>query len=341
MPPRMVRSGFTLLELLLVIAILAVLIGLLLPAIVKVRATAARVGCANNLRQLGLALHKYHNTHGTFPPGCCIGGPWPPGRRLGYYDPPFRSPPNPHLDSRYGQQFFTFITRILPELGQDNIYTRIDWNAWPWFQGSPGSYLNAIPLKVVQCPADPRASRLWRSDQGGGAAAFPSDNVIQRWSSDSYAAALTSYVGVNGINQLTYDGILYVNARVRLTDITDGSSNTLMVGERPTTPDLMWGWWFAEIGEWPWFGAPDLVLGVQEIDVGDPPQTEHVPHEFYRPGNLDDPNYYHRWHHWSAHANGGNWLLGDGSVHFITYAAGNTVLPALATRSGGEVVSFD
>jgi hypothetical protein len=146
---------------------------------------------------------------------------------------------------------------------------------------------------------------------------------------------------VNGINQLAYDGILYVNARVRLTDVSDGTSNTLLVGERPTTPDLLWGWWFAEIGEWPWFGSPDLVLGVQEVDANNPPQTEYVPNDFYRPGSLDDPNYYHRWHHWSMHANGSNWLLSDGTVRFITYAAGSAVLPAMATRSGGEVVPSD
>lgn len=341
MPPRIIRSALTLPELLLVIAIMAVLAGLLLPAILKMRMTAARVGCANNLKQLGLALHSYHDLQGSFPPGCCIGGPWPSGQGLGYYDPPFGAPPNPNLSYRYGQQFFTFLTRILPELEQETLYARIDWNAWPWFQGEPGSYLNAFPLKVVQCPADPRAGQLWTSASAAGAATTARPQASQSWSSDRYAAALTSYVGVNGINQLAYDGILYVNARVRLTDVTDGTSNTLVVGERPTTPDLLWGWWFAEIGEWPWFGTPDLVLGVQEIDVNHPPQTEYVPNDFYRPGSLDDPNYYHRWHNWSLHANGANWLLSDGSVRFITYAAGNSILPAMATRSGGEVVSFD
>ena len=339
MPLRILRSAFTLLELLLVIAVIAVLMGLLLPALVKARAAGARIGCAGNLKQLGLALHKYHDIHGNFPPGCCVGGPWPAGRGSGYYDPPFGAPPNPYLSYRYGQQFFTFITRILPELEQDNLYERIDWNAWPWFQGSPGSYLNAIPLKVVQCPADPRVRQLWTSDPAAGATTFAPMRASQHWSSDRYAAALTSYLGVNGVNQLAFDGILYVNARVRWADVLDGTSNTLMVGERVATPDLLWGWWFAEIGEWPWFGAPDVVLGVLEIDVNNPPQTEYVPNEFYRPGSLDDPNYYHRWHHWSAHDSGANWLLSDGSVRFITYAVSSSVLAAMATRSGGEVVS--
>jgi len=341
MPPRLSRSAFTLVELLVVTAIIAILMALLLPAIQKVRATAARAGCASNLKQLGLALHNYHDLQGAFPPGCCIGGPWPAGRGLGYYDPPFNAPPNPNLNYRYGQQFFTFIARILPELEQDNSYAQIDWNAWPWFQGSPGNYLNAVPLKVVQCPADPHAGQLWTSRHELRAAMHAPWNASPPWSSDHYAAALTSYLGVNGTNQLHSNGILHVNGRVRLTDVTDGTSNTLLVGERPTPPDLLWGWWFADIGEWPWFGTPDVILGVQEIDVSTSPQTEYVPHEFYRPGELNDPNYYHRWHHWSLHASGAHWLLGDGSVRFITYAAGRTVLPAMATRASGEVVPSD
>lgn len=341
MPPRLPRRGFTLLELSIVIAIIAVLIGLLLPALSRMREAAARVGCAGNLKQLGLALHDYHDIHGSFPPGCCIGGPWPVDRGLGYYDPPFGAPPNPNLNYRYGQQFFTFITRILPQLEQDGIYSRIDWNAWAWFQGEPGNYLNAVPLKVVQCPADPQASQIWTNALVDGSPLFTSNRASPNGMNDHYAAALTSYLAVNGTNQLRYDGILHVNGRVRMAAITDGTSHTVLVGERPISPDLFWGWWFAGIGEWPWFGAPDVVLGVEEIDVGFPPQTEHLPHEFYRPGKLNDPNYYHRWHHWSTHTGGANWLLGDGSVRFLTYGAGRTVLPALATRSGDEVVSTD
>jgi prepilin-type processing-associated H-X9-DG protein len=229
----------------------------------------------------------------------------------------------------------------LPQLEQDSIYSRIDWNAWPWFQGTPGEYLNAVPLKIVQCPADPRASQLWMSDPADGTATFAPSPSSPGGTSNRYAAALTSYLAVNGTNQLRYDGILHVNGRVRQTDITDGTSNSVMVGERPSSPDLLWGWWFAGIGEWPWFGAPDIVLGVEEIDVNYPPQTEYTAHEFYRPGDLKDPNYFHRWHHWSTHDGGSNWLMGDGSVRFITYAAGKSILPSMATRSGGEVVPID
>jgi prepilin-type N-terminal cleavage/methylation domain-containing protein/prepilin-type processing-associated H-X9-DG protein len=313
------RAGFTLVELLVVIAIIAILIGLLLPAVQQVRAAAARVQCQNNLKQIGLALHNYHDTYKYFPCGYAVGGPLPGA--WGYWTPPYPTPPNPYL-SRPGcaEQGFGWIARILPQLEQDNLYKRIDWSQWPWYQGPPGNRINGIPLPVVQCPADPRASQVWTSG------------------SDS--AALTSYLGVSGTNQRAYDGILHVNSRVKVVAVTDGTSNTLLVGERPPSTRLQFGWWMAGCGDWPFFGVTDVLLGVSEIDLNDPPQPEYVP-EFYRPGDLNDPDQLHRWHYWSMHSGGGNWLMADGSVRFISYTAGKAILPAMATYRGGETIPGD
>jgi prepilin-type processing-associated H-X9-DG protein len=109
-------------------------------------------------------------------------------------------------------------------------------------------------------------------------------------------------------------------------------------GERPPSFNLYWGWWLAGSGDWPWFGAADTVLGVSETDPYD--QTEYKP-EFYRPGELNDPEDLHHWHYWSMHPGGGNWLLADGSVRFLSYAGGKNVLPLMATYRGGEVVPSD
>lgn len=315
-------KGFTLIELLVVIAVMGVLLGLILNAVQKVRAAVARVQCMNNLKQLGLALHNSESTYGYFPCGYASGGPLPAG--WGYWTPPYNPPPNPYLNEPKcgtAHQGFGWIAHILPQLEQDNLNWRIDFREWPWFQGPPGDRINGKRLKDVQCPADPRASQVWESGVD--------------------SAALTSYLGVSGTNQRAYDGILHVNSRVPLVAVTngDGSSNTLLVGERPPSTRLQFGWWMAGCGDWPFFGATDVLLGVSEIDLNTPPQLDSP--EFYRPGELNDPDQLHRWHYWSMHSGGGNWLLADGSVRFISYASGKTILPALATYHGGEKIPSD
>jgi prepilin-type processing-associated H-X9-DG protein len=205
---------------------------------------------------------------------------------------------------------------------------------------------NGIPVKIMQCPSDTRSSLI--ADDNG------------------FKAALTAYLGVNGRNQFRetfgQDGILFVNGGVRITGIKDGTSNTLLVGERPPSTDLYFGWMWAGSGESPYFGTMDVVLGVREIIH--PPhnpeavvtpavtgQNKQANADFYRPGALVDPNGAHRFHFWSLHTGGGNWLMADGGVRFITYSAGTqfvgdyggitgvTLLEAMASRAGGEVFS--
>ena len=311
------RHGFTLIELLVVIAIIAILIALLLPAVQQAREAARRSSCRNNLKQIGLALQNHHDTYKHFPSAHQIGKDWSSSYKR-------QDPPNGY-DSTTGYPqdgpYFSWMFRITPYLDQGLVFKQAkvcpDSSCWPFWQyTSDGRCLNGIPLKIFQCPSDVRGDLI--IDYG-----------------NNQRAALTSYLGINGLNQFQeaggQNGMLFVNSGVRFADITDGSSNTLMVGERPPTQDLIYGWWFAGAGVSPNFGTSDVVLGIEERQ-----SSPTSPPEFYRPGEIQNPN--HQFHFWSLHAGGTFFLLGDGSVHFISYNVNRNVMRALASRNGNETV---
>src|SRR5262245_16404797 len=215
------RTPFTLLELLLVIAIIGILISLLLPAVQKIRTAADRIRCANNLRQIGLALHNYHDTLGRLPPGVS-------SKRSG---------------ERYPRM--TWLARLLPYIEQDALWraTLGAYSLQPWPYADPPHIGFSMPIRLFSCPADSRTLD-------------PQETHKRR------RAALTSYVGVLGTAYDRKDGVLYLNSKVRLTDITDGTSNTILVGERPPSPDFWYGWWYAGYGQ-AGTGSIDMLLGAR------------------------------------------------------------------------------
>ena len=280
-------------ELLVILAILAVLTGLILPAVQRVRAAAARAECSNQLRQIGLALHGYHDAQRVLPPGIR------------------RSP------DRYA--FMGWGARLLPYLEQRPVWEQAqkDYARQPNFWGPPAHHPgNATVLPVFVCPADGRTHG--------------------RVEPEGFEVAFTHYLGVMGKASANGDGVLYLDSRVSFREVTDGTSNTLMVGERPPSPDHRFGWWYAGVGQ-QWNGSADMLLGVQDYRTTfRAPTCPFGPYSF-GPGSLSDMC--DTFHFWSQHLGGAHFLLVDGSVHFLRYAAA-PVLPALATRSGREVVEL-
>jgi prepilin-type processing-associated H-X9-DG protein len=149
--------------------------------------------------------------------------------------------------------------------------------------------------------------------------------------------SLLSYLGSAGTtsnNPVSTDGVLFSDSKIRLTDIADGTSNTLMVGERPCTGDLSYGWWPAAYGTGA--GDGDCVLGARDIVLasvmGDLPTNIGLkaPTSPQTTAEIDGA------HWWSFHPGGVNFLYADGTVHFVTYSA-DAILPQLSTRNGGEI----
>jgi len=290
------RAAFTLIEILVVIAIIAVLVGLTLSAVQRVRAAAARLSCQNNLKQIGLAVHNYHDTHQSLPIG---------HRSLFQPD---RKP------------FTGWTLDILPYIEADPLYSQsmAAFKKQPLAFTPPHAGLSTV-FKLYTCTADGRLSTSQTSAR--------TNNVV----------AFTSYLGVAGKDYQSKDGALVQDQRFNLLAITDGTSNTLLIGERPPSTDFQFGWWYAGVGQ-RLSGSADLILGVREQNLqpiisGSKCGPGAYP---FRESRFDDPC--GMFHFWSPHSGGANFLLADGSVRLLSYGA-NDLMPALASRAGGEPVT--
>jgi prepilin-type N-terminal cleavage/methylation domain-containing protein/prepilin-type processing-associated H-X9-DG protein len=312
----MKRKGFTLIELLVVIAIIAILIGLLLPAVQKVREAAARMKCQNNFKQIGLACHNFHDTYQRFPPGICVPvdngasgdtftSDWPIGKVL--------QPPVPN-------SFGSWLMWILPYVEQGNIYTAVGTNSSNYTQrdytycGSttaPGA--SVIPIYI--CPSD-----------------YVPRSVITY---SVYFFGINSYFANAGtsawpLKSASLNGVMYYNSKVRITDITDGTSNTFLAGERysldPTytstqlLPDTRgWAWCNYNSGQ-------DL--------LGD---TAYVLNSKASPTTGTNAR---RTNFGSGHTNGANFLLCDGSVTFLANGISIVTYQRLSVPNDGNAVNI-
>jgi prepilin-type N-terminal cleavage/methylation domain-containing protein/prepilin-type processing-associated H-X9-DG protein len=306
-PP--IRRAFTLVELLVVIAIIAVLIGLLLPAVQKVREAANRTSCQNHLKQVGLAIHNFHDERGRLPAGVMSNEGGKP-----YY-------------------FWSWMTQLLPNLEQEGLYRQAEaWQAsggmsawYPWGGFGPGSLGDGTPqnpvvgtlVPVWSCPSDVRTLSV--PDLAG------------------LRVALTAYLGVRGSADGSDDGVFFMKSSLKLADVTDGTSQTLMVIERPPNHDLYYGWWFGGTGYAASLdqhvGLGDVVLGARDTSYATGLDCDPATSVGLRPGQVSDKCA--QMHFWSLHPGGANALRADGSVVFLAHAV-DAVLPALCSRAGGE-----
>jgi len=298
------RLAFTLIELLVVIAIIAILIGLLLPAVQKVREAAARMSCGNNLKQLALATHSYHDANNRFPyngddirqSGCCY-------------------------STGYTQ--WSWLARMLPYIEQDNRYNQLGIA-----QNNPISnclsLLGAPVIKGFRCPSDDT------NDIVTNVANLPGGTPV----------IATSYKGVSGSNwawgSWNYNDPVYGNngldngngmfwrsdykRPLRMTHISDGTSNTLMIGEDIGKMNIHNGWAYSNAAT----GTAAIPLNNAML-AGQP--------GFNNPG--DWPNVYS---FRSRHPNGGNFAMADGSVRMIQASIDLNTYRFLSTYSGGEAV---
>jgi prepilin-type N-terminal cleavage/methylation domain-containing protein/prepilin-type processing-associated H-X9-DG protein len=299
------NAGFTLIELLVVISIIAVLIALLLPAVQSAREAARRAQCVNNLKQIGLTLHNYEGTLRTFPPG---------------YISSFDTRGN---DTGPG---WGWAAMLLPQFEQTPAFNAINFSL-PI--ESPGNLTGRLPLvNNFLCPSDAVQPFWWavNRDTATGAAV---QNICQ--------VASSNYVGVYGKGEPGPDGegVFFRDSRIALRDITDGTSQTIMVGERSH-----------RLGEATWVGSvTNAILYPTDGDnIG-----RYVPEtspgmvlghagEGHGPGDpRSDVNQFY-----SLHSGGGvNFLFADGHVAFLKSTMDYKTYLALATRAGGEVISGD
>jgi prepilin-type N-terminal cleavage/methylation domain-containing protein/prepilin-type processing-associated H-X9-DG protein len=341
------RTAMTLIELLVVIAIIAVLLALLLPAVQKVRESAARLSCANNLHQLGLALHQHHDALGAFPPGYTVRG----------------------TDNLEMGGFGGFIP-LLPFLEQDNWVRRWDPDV-TWYD-PPNAAIVSVEVKVFYCPSN-RSGGAIDTSFLARAAGRPLPNV-----------AACDYLLCKGANAALCEvtqvpaaarGVFDVNTRTRLTDISDGTSTTFAVGEGAgnnprfgirhfypdTAPagDLFPGQ--SRLIDQSWSSGPMATralhstgllggscLGVTALRGGHAaPFDERLNHPLglaaldcnngctnsgTAPGEYDTISGFR-----SVHPGGGHFLFCDGGVRFVREAVSPDTYRALSTMAGGEV----
>jgi prepilin-type N-terminal cleavage/methylation domain-containing protein/prepilin-type processing-associated H-X9-DG protein len=344
-PLSRTRTGFTLIELLVVIAIIAILIGLLLPAVQKVREAAARMQCSNNLKQLSLALHNYHDANGFMPPGGLTDAP-PVGTGGGWGS--------------------SWVVLVLPYIEQDNLRNRFTFPGGSgWGSGNNPAQASNIRIKTINCPSSPTGDVIAAGDRPPGSAGDIAANhyvgiagavpgLIPGYNDNRFNTSGTGAGCCSG-GIAAGNGVLRPGTPdVKMTSITDGTSNTIVIGEQN---DFL----FTANGTRVRWGT-----GMQHGFMIGWPRTQTPPNA----GNGGDVRHFNmttvryqvnQKRNWtdggacgtqgvcqnvgnniplnSAHTGGINVGMGDGSVRFLRDSTPLVTLAQLAIRDDGTVIN--
>ena len=313
------RRGFTLIELLVVIAIIAVLIALLLPAVQAAREAARRAQCVNNLKQLGIAVHNYHDVQGSFP--SCL-----------YLHPAYST----------GQAWnnSSWLVLMLPQLEQQPAYNAVNfsimWGTNPLFNwgaqyyGQQNSTVRLMVINTFGCPSDvsPRvdttnADEIWDSPSAGTSyvgnlgdnclACNPPAGTVAFCATPGYQCRGPQLADGGGSGLFWRFGS---NTAVR--DVTDGTSNTMLAGEQ-----------IMQVTRWNAWVHANQSVGSTALPLN------------YKLNPPDTGNWTHQYSFRSQHPGGGNFGFADGSVKFIKNSISFPIYQALSTRNQGEIVSAD
>lgn len=296
------RRAFTLIELLVVIGVTAVLLALLLPALQQTRATARLVQCRNNMKQIGLSLHNYHDVHGVFPPGStsdCEQGGW-------IFDP-------------QTQHIHSWLTMVLPFVDGAPLFEHVDFGVSSMHPHNRRVAATVIP--VYRCPSYVGAPFSSAAHYTRYSPNYATTNYVAMGASD------VGHIYGQNSGQFQPDGIIFHLSSTTTADVTDGLSNTLLVVETREAEMTVW-----------MDGGTAAMVALRYDEANGPTFAGAEASLNYRPYfDYSDPR--SEYGPSSLHIGGAVHLFGDGGVRFLSENLPASVYAALATRNGGEVVN--